>query len=93
MRPSGPHLDAEVRAEPSEALVAGPASDGTPGLADVEAVLHQSLAWLRRPGAVVAELAPHQAEAAVALAARLGYTEVQVMADLARRPRVLLARI
>jgi release factor glutamine methyltransferase len=87
------HLDAGVRAEPREALVAGPASDGTPGLADVEAVLHQSLAWLRQPGAVVAELAPHQAEAAVALAGRLGYTEVQVTADLARRPRVLLARI
>ncbi len=35
-------LDDVVRAEPREALVAGPASDGTPGLADVEAVLTQS---------------------------------------------------
>ncbi len=55
-------LDAEVRAEPRDALVAGPGSDGTPGLAGVEAVLAQSKAWLRRPGAVVVELAPHQAE-------------------------------
>ncbi len=87
------YLDAEVRAEPREALVAGPASDGTPGLADVEVVLDQSLAWLQRPGAVVAELAPHQAEAAAALAGHLGYTDVQVMADLAGLPRALVARI
>ncbi len=43
-------LAAEVHAEPWRALVAGPASDGTAGLADVEAVLVQSRAWLARPG-------------------------------------------
>jgi release factor glutamine methyltransferase len=85
-------LDDEVRAEPRQALVAGPASDGTPGLADVEAVLTQSRDWLGDPAAVIVELAPHQADAAVALAGRLGYTETQVRADLARRPRALLAR-
>lgn len=85
-------LDPEVRREPRVALVAGAAGDGTPGLADVEAVLRQSLTWLRRPGAVVVELAPHQAEAAAALARALGYDETAVELDLARRPRALVAR-
>jgi len=85
-------LDAGVRAEPRRALVAGPGSDGTPGLADVEAVLVQSLEWLRRPGAVVIELAPHQADAAAALARQLRYQGVRVEPDLAGRPRALVAR-
>jgi release factor glutamine methyltransferase len=85
-------LDEEVKAEPRQALVAGPASDGTPGLADVEAVLGEARAWLGRPGAVVVELAPHQAEAARQRAAQLGYEEVEVRPDLARRARALVAR-
>jgi release factor glutamine methyltransferase len=85
-------LQPEVRAEPRDALVAGPASDGTPGLADVEAVLAQSRDWLREAGAVVVELAPHQADAAVTLARRLGFAEALVMPDLAGLPRALLAR-
>jgi release factor glutamine methyltransferase len=85
-------LDPELRLEPRSALVAGAAGDGTPGLADVEAVLRQSLTWLRRPGAVVVELAPHQAEAATALAGALGYDETRVELDLAQRPRALVAR-
>jgi release factor glutamine methyltransferase len=85
-------LDAEVRAEPRRALVAGPGSDGTPGLADVEAVLDQSLRWLRRPGAVVLELAPHQADVASGLARHLGYQGVRVEPDLAGRSRALVAR-
>jgi release factor glutamine methyltransferase len=87
-----PGLDPELRREPRAALVAGTASDGTPGLADVEAVLRQSLTWLRHPGAVVVELAPHQAEAAAAMARALGYDETGVELDLARRPRALVAR-
>jgi methylase of polypeptide subunit release factors len=73
-------------------LVAGAASEGTPGLADVEEVLRQASAWLRRPGAVVIEIAPHQAEAATALASGLGYEEIRVEQDLSRRPRALVAR-
>jgi release factor glutamine methyltransferase len=87
-----PGLAAEVRREPREALVAGEAGDGTSGLADVEAVLRQSLDWLARPGGVVIELAPHQADAAAALAAGLGYDETRVELDLSRRPRALVAR-
>jgi len=63
-----PMLSTEVRREPRRALVAGPGSDGTPGLAGVEAVLAQAREWLRRPGIVVVELAPHRADAATALA-------------------------
>ena len=85
-------LDAEVRAEPRRALVAGPSSDGTPGLAEVEAVLVQARAWLARPGVVVVELAPLQAGAAMCLAERLGFAGAQVVPDLARRPRALVAR-
>jgi release factor glutamine methyltransferase len=82
----------EVRLEPRAALVAGAASDGTDGLAGVEAVLWQARAWLRRPGAVVIEIAPHQAQAAMALASGLGYVETRVEQDLAQRPRALVAR-
>jgi release factor glutamine methyltransferase len=85
-------LDAEVRQEPRRALVAGPASDGTPGLAAVEEVLAQARARLAGHGAVVVELAPHQADAAARLARRLGYGVVRVEPDLAERPRALVAR-
>jgi release factor glutamine methyltransferase len=85
-------LASEVKHEPRGALVAGASSDGTAGLADVEAVLWQSRVWLRRPGAVVIEIAPHQAEAALSLAAGLGYPEACVEKDLAGRPRALVAR-
>ncbi len=85
-------LDPEVRVEPRRALVSGPGRDGTPGLAGVDAVLVGSLAWLRRPGAVVVELAPHQADAAARLARGLGYSDVRVEPDLAGRARVLVAR-
>jgi release factor glutamine methyltransferase len=88
-----PALSPEVRQEPRPALVAARGSDGTPGLAGVEAVLAQARGWLRRPGAVIVELAPHQADAATALAGNLGYGEVRVESDLAGRRRALVARI
>lgn len=85
-------LDSEVRREPRHALVAGPGSDGTPGLAAVETVLSEAGRWLSRPGAVVIELAPHQADAAVAMARPFGATSVRVERDLAGRERVVVAR-
>lgn len=87
-----PDLPEEVRREPMVALVAGEASDGTPGLADVEEVLSQAWTWLARPGAVVIELAPAQADAAAALARRVGYRDVRVESDLSGRPRTLVGR-
>jgi release factor glutamine methyltransferase len=85
-------LDDEVRCEPRAALVAAEGSDGTPGLADVEAVLAQSWSWLSRPGAVVIELAPAQAEPAVRLARAMGFGDVRVEPDLSGRPRALVGR-
>jgi release factor glutamine methyltransferase len=83
----------EVAAEPRQALVAGPGREGDAGLADVEAVLEQGLLWLRRPGAVVVELASEQAGAAQRRALQLGYDEVRVEPDLAGRPRALVAHL
>jgi hypothetical protein len=40
----------------------------------------------------VIELAPHQADAAVLLARGMGYVDVRVEMDLARRPRALVGR-
>jgi release factor glutamine methyltransferase len=85
-------LDREVRAEPRQALVAGPSRGGVPGLADVETVLAQARSWLARPGVAVVELAPAQAGAAQQLARQLGYDEGRVEPDLAGRPRALVAR-
>ena len=86
-------LSIEVRAEPRQALVAGPGSDGSAGLAEVEAVLVEAWRWLARPGTAVVELASHQAAPAVELARRLGFDDVRVEPDLARRPRALVARV
>jgi release factor glutamine methyltransferase len=87
-----PDLAGEVRCEPVGALVAGDGTDGTPGLGDVEVLLSQAWVWLARPGAVVIELAPHQADAAALMARRMGYVDVRVERDLARRPRALVGR-
>jgi release factor glutamine methyltransferase len=85
-------LPTEVRAEPYPALVADVGSDGTPGLAAVEAVLTQAGEWLARRGCAVVELAPHQADAASRAAVDLGYHDVRIEPDLAGRPRALVAR-
>ncbi|HUA93936.1 MAG TPA: peptide chain release factor N(5)-glutamine methyltransferase [Acidimicrobiales bacterium] len=87
-----PTLDEEVRREPRQALVAGDGSDGTPGLADVEAVLSGAARWLVPGGAVVVELAPHQALAGAALARRAGLVGVGLARDLAGRERAVTAR-
>jgi release factor glutamine methyltransferase len=85
-------LPPEVRCEPRGALLAAPASDGTPGLAGVEAVLEEAAEHLAPHGAVVIELAPPQAPAAQSLARSLGFGQVRVAPDLAGRPRALVAR-
>jgi release factor glutamine methyltransferase len=73
-------------------LVAGPGSEGTPGLADVEAVLVGAPGWLSPRGAVVVEVAPHQAAAAAAVARAAGFGDVRVAPDLAGRERAVVAR-
>ena len=84
----GEPLPAEVADwEPAGALVAGPT-----GLEAVADILAAAPAWLRRPGVVVLEIAPHQAERAEALALRAGFDEVDVRPDLTGRLRALVAR-
>ncbi|MHB8668988.1 MAG: peptide chain release factor N(5)-glutamine methyltransferase [Acidimicrobiales bacterium] len=84
-------LAVEVRAwEPREALFSGPT-----GLEALEEVVAGAPRWLRRPGALVAEVAPHQAESARRLACAAGFDhgQVEVRPDLNGRPRTLLARL
>ncbi len=87
-----PALDPEVRREPKVALVAGPGTDGTPGLAAIEEVLLGAPAWLGPAGAVVVEVAPQQAGSAAAMARRAGFADVRVARDLAGRERTVVAR-
>jgi len=85
-------LDPVVRDhEPHGALVAGPGSDYTPGFVDIEAILVGAAGWLARPGTAVLEIAPSQADAALRAAAAQGSTGHRVLADLADRPRALVA--
>ncbi len=85
-------LDPSVRdAEPSGALVAADGRDGTPGLADVEAVVSAAPRWLRPTGSLVVEIAPHQAAAAVAVARTAGFRAVGLAPDLAGRTRMVVA--
>jgi len=83
-----PALSEEVAAwEPFGALVAGPS-----GLEALEAILVEAPRWLRPGSALVAEIAPHRASAALALAREAGFGEALVHQDLAGRDRVLVAR-
>jgi release factor glutamine methyltransferase len=81
-------LAPEVRAwEPKSALVPGPA--GTEALAEI---VGQAPAWLARPGSLVVEVGEGQASVVSAWARQAGFGSVEVVADLAGRPRALLAR-
>ena len=74
--------------EPDSALVAGPT-----GLEAIVEIVASAPAWLARPGRLVLELAPHQAEVASAMATGAGFSHVDVAPDLQGRLRVLIARI
>jgi release factor glutamine methyltransferase len=81
-------LPDEVREwEPLEALVAGPT-----GLEDIEEIVSGAPLWLRRPGSLLVEIAPHQAAAAERMARAAGFASASIWPDLAGRDRILLAR-
>lgn len=81
-------LPAEVAGwEPIGALVSGPT-----GLEAIEAIVAEAPGWLDPTGTLVLELAPHQAGVAIELALAAGFVAAHVLADLAGRPRVLVAR-
>jgi release factor glutamine methyltransferase len=82
-----PDLPPEVAHwEPHSALVAGET-----GLEQLQHIVAEVRPWLASDGVLVAEIAPHQAEAAVVLAYGAGFTDVEVRPDLTGRPRVLRA--
>ena len=74
--------------EPAGALISGPT-----GLEALGIVVDHAPHWLRRPGVVVVELAPDQAEAVADAARSVGFTDVRVELDLTGRPRAVVARI
>ncbi|HWG73276.1 MAG TPA: peptide chain release factor N(5)-glutamine methyltransferase [Acidimicrobiales bacterium] len=81
------NLDAVVAGwEPRQALEGGPT-----GLEAIERVIEGAPGWLAPGGALVVEIAPHQAGTARALARTAGFRHVVVHHDLAGRDRVLLA--
>ncbi len=73
--------------EPREALIAG-----SSGLEAIEAIVRGAPGWLGPTGALVVEIAPHQAETASRLACDAGFAGADVRPDLAGRARVLVAR-
>ncbi|MGH9300529.1 MAG: peptide chain release factor N(5)-glutamine methyltransferase [Acidimicrobiales bacterium] len=82
-------LSPEVAAwEPATALVPGPS-----GLEAIAHVISQAPHWLARPGALVVEIAPSQAQPAADLARQAGFDFVEVRPDLAHRPRSLVSRL
>ena len=75
--------------EPRAALVSGPT-----GYEALEALIAEAPAWLDPAGgALVLELAPHQADRAHELATDAGFVDVRVDRDLVGRARVLVARV
>jgi release factor glutamine methyltransferase len=84
----GDELPDSVREwEPSSALLAG-----ADGLDDVRRIVAEAPEWLRRPGALVVEVAPTQVEAVVELALAVGFDDAEFRHDLTGRPRFLRAR-
>jgi release factor glutamine methyltransferase len=77
-----------ARWEPRAALVSGPT-----GLEHIERIVAGAPAWLARPGALVVEIAPHQAPAVAALARNAGFPDVTVRPDLVGRARALVGRM
>lgn len=76
-----------TRWEPHHALVSGPT-----GFEALDVLVAGAPGWLAPRGVLVLELAPHQAAAMAARARDAGFREVTIVADLAGRDRVLVAR-
>jgi release factor glutamine methyltransferase len=75
--------------EPHSALVSGPT-----GYEALETLIADAPGWLDPAGgALVLELAPHQADRAHELATGAGFADVRVDRDLVGRARVLVARV
>jgi release factor glutamine methyltransferase len=81
-------LDPVVRDhEPRGALVAGPR-----GTEAIDEIMNEAPSWLAPAGAIVVEVAPHQADDAALRAIVSGFDAVVVRKDFAERSRALVAR-
>lgn len=80
-------VEPEVRHDPPAALVSGPSGDEV-----VSRLLAEAPVWLRPGGWLLVELDPRRAPGACERAARLGYADVAVLADLTGTDRVLVGR-
>lgn len=81
-------LDPVVRDyDPRSSLVAG-----ARGTEAIDFIVSGAARWLEREGALVVEIAPHQAAHSRARAIRAGASDVSVKRDLAGRDRVLVVR-
>lgn len=84
----GDDVDEVVAAwEPALALWSGPT-----GLDALRVVVGGADRWLTTDGALVVELAPTQAATVTGLARAAGFGDVRVVADLAGRDRIVVAR-
>lgn len=85
---TGDELPPEVRDwEPPSALFSG-----GDGLDDLRRIVAAAPAWLRRPGVLVVELAPSQADAVAGLALDAGFPDVEIRPDLTGSQRMVVAR-
>jgi release factor glutamine methyltransferase len=84
-------LDPVLGYEPLGALVALDTA-ATPGFADLEAIIGESLAWLAPGGRLVCEHGHMQREAVLNAARAAGFVDVADLDDMAGWPRILVAR-
>jgi len=82
-----PHLEREIRFEPTEALTAGP-----DGLGAIRRITRQSPRCLRHGGWLLLEHGYDQASQVERLLAQSGFTTITCYRDLENRPRVTQAQ-
>lgn len=73
--------------EPTSALFSGAS-----GLDDIEVIVRESPEWLREGGSLVLEIGHRQGDDVARMMATVGFADVNVMLDLAGRPRVVVGR-
>ena len=86
------HLAVELSFEPRMALISADADDGTPGFAEVAAVIDGAVGSLAPDGIVVVEMAEHQVAVAIGRAEAAGLVDVHDIVDLAGHPRGIVGR-
>jgi len=84
-------LDPVLAYEPETAIVA-PDVNGIEGFADLAVIIRDAPSWLNDRGVLVCEHGTTQRDAVTSAARAAGFTDVDDLDDLARHPRILVAR-